>query len=351
MHDTQTENTDKPTNPWLELILESNKNTEAPKAYWNAMQNALIQYGFWPRMENYSHSFTKVLGRLEVEEFYQKLCDAAANDVIDFSGIEFADVNFCGAIFLRAVNFSRTKFQSRVSFERTKFFHSTSFEAAQFFEGAFFSQVRFDAKTSFKFTEFGCNKASKKRAHALFSGIFADGVEFHGSKFEGDCEFRSVRFVSKQDPFAFVSFYDMKFCGDTLFSDVEFEQVKFEKIKFMGKVNFLATKFVSHINFSDVEFMQAVHFGGEHQKTACHFVGNLIFNLVIVNEIVIFNWAYVKANFYCFYCPELQFSSFRDCRISGAVWLIDSNIFGELKLQDHKNTLNLRGTNFANRPP
>ena len=33
-----TENTDKPTNPWLELILESNKNEKEPTKPWNFAQ-------------------------------------------------------------------------------------------------------------------------------------------------------------------------------------------------------------------------------------------------------------------------------------------------------------------------
>ena len=164
LNDTQTEDTDKPTNPWLELILESNKNTEEPTAYWNAMQNALIQYGFWPKVENYSHSLKKVLKREEVEKFYRKLRDADSTEVIDFNRLELADVNFNGANFLRKVRFIFTKFLDDVSFDKANFhgtvsfdggkFSGVNFDAAQFFAKAIFSSLAFKQTATFRKTKF-----------------------------------------------------------------------------------------------------------------------------------------------------------------------------------------------------
>ena len=36
-----TDDTDKPTNPWLELILESNKNEKEPTKLWNFAQKII----------------------------------------------------------------------------------------------------------------------------------------------------------------------------------------------------------------------------------------------------------------------------------------------------------------------
>ena len=144
LHDTQTEAIEKPTNPWLELIIESNKNTEAPTAYWNAMQNALIHYEFWPKVENYSHSPKNVLKRKEVENFYRKLIDANSTEVIDFNRLELADVNFSGANFLREVHFIFTEFLDDVSF------FEANFRGYAMFHGAKFSGVDFEAAQFFK---------------------------------------------------------------------------------------------------------------------------------------------------------------------------------------------------------
>lgn len=139
LNDILTEDTDKPTNPWLELILESNENTEAPTAYWNAMQNALIHYEFWPKVENYSHSLKNVLRREEVENFYRKLIDADSTEVIDFNGLELADVNFTGANFLREVHFIFTEFLDDISFVEANFHGPVRLH------GGKFSGVNFDA--------------------------------------------------------------------------------------------------------------------------------------------------------------------------------------------------------------
>ena len=112
------------------------------------MQNALIHYEFWPKVENYSHSPKNVLKRKEVENFYRKLIDADSTEVIDFNRLELTDVNFTGANFLREVHFLFTEFLADISFAKANFhgsvkfdggkFSGVNFDAAQFFAKAFF---------------------------------------------------------------------------------------------------------------------------------------------------------------------------------------------------------------------
>ena len=266
MNDILIEDTDKPTNPWLELIIESNKNTKAPTAYWNDMQNALIHYEFWPKIENYSHSFTEVLGRLEVEEFYQKLRDADSTEVIDFNRLELADVNFTGANFLREVRFIFTKFLDDVSFAKAKFrgyamfhgakFSGVDFEAAQFFAEAQFVGVEFKQTATFRKTKFydfvlfqsatDSDQKTNFQRQAFFTEThFYDNVFFKEVQFSDGCDFQNAEFCD-------IIYFDSCECrGGTGFTggELNFAGANVDLIMrlraFRGPVNFRGTNFVN----------------------------------------------------------------------------------------------------------
>ena len=130
------------------------------------MQNALIHYEFWPKVGNYSHSLKNILRREEVENFYRKLIDADSTEVIDFNGLELADVNFTGANFLRDVHFIFTEFLDDISFVEANFHGFALFGGAtdsdqktNFRSQAFFTETRFYYNVFFKEVQFsdGCD--------------------------------------------------------------------------------------------------------------------------------------------------------------------------------------------------
>ena len=266
MHDTQTEDIEKPTNPWLELIIESNKNTEAPTAYWNAMQNALIHYEFWPKVENYSHSLKNVLRREEVENFYRKLIDADSTKVIDFNRLELADVNFSGANFLREVHFIFTEFLDDVSFFEANFrgyamfhgakFSGVDFEAAQFFKEAYFVGVEFKQTITFRKTNFYdfvwfCSQSdgdqkTKFQTQAFFTEThFYDNAFFKEVQFSDGCDFQNAEFCD-------IIYFDSCECrGGTGFTGGKLNfaganvELKMRLRAVRGPVNFRGTNFVN----------------------------------------------------------------------------------------------------------
>ena len=249
LNDILTEDTDKPTNPWLELILESNKNTEAPTAYWNAMQNALIQYGFWPKVEKYSHSFTKVLGRLEVEEFNQKLCDATANDEIDFSGIEFREIIFLGAKFLLPVNFYETQFLADANFKNTSFLAEVKFELVNFRKSVCFENVNFGSSAIFDWAQFA-SASNKPTDHKVsFSGEIRSALTFTGCKFWSDLNFERVNCHKSHGLFTMVNFQLAEFHGEARFYNVRFELNYFHQCTFHRIAHFAKIEFAENVNF------------------------------------------------------------------------------------------------------
>ena len=266
LNDILTEDTDQATNPWLELILESNKNTKAPTAYWNAMQNALIQYEFWPKVENYSHSLKNVLKREEVEKFYRKMCDADLVEVIDFNRLELADVNFNGANFCRDVQFISTKFLDDVSFAKANFhgtvrfdggkFSGVNFDAAQFFAKALFSSLAFKQTATFRKTKFhgslwfGSLSESDQKTNFQRQAFFTK-AQFHKIAifnevlFSNGCDFQNAEFCD-------IIYFDNCECrGGTGLTGgkLNFAGANVEFIlrlrAFRGPVNFRGTNFVN----------------------------------------------------------------------------------------------------------
>ena len=292
LNDPLTEDTDKPTNPWLELILESNKNTEAPTAYWNDMQNALIQYGFWTRMENYSHSFTKVLGRLEVEEFYQKLCDASANDEIDFSGIEFREISFLGAKFLLPVNFNETQFSADANFKNSSFLAEAKFKLVNFRKSVCFENVNFSSSAIFDWAQFA-SASNKPTDHKVsFSGEIRSALTFTGCKFWSDLNFANVKYHKSPGLFTTVDFQLAELHGEARFFRVKFDSNYFVQCTFYQ---------IAH--FSNIEFAENANFGGSV------FEGKLIFGTSGEGEAIVgrdFFWIVSKLSGMLFFRLKLR---------------------------------------------
>ena len=261
LNDLHIEATDKPTNPWLELILESNKNTEAPTAYWNDMQNALIQYGFWPRMVNYSHSFTKVLGRAEVRKFYQKLCDVNANDEIDFSGIEFREIIFLGAKFLLPVNFYETQFLADANFKNTSFLAEAKFELVNFRKSVCFENVNFGSSAIFDWAQFASPSNNPTDHKVSFSGEIRSALTFTGCKFWSDLNFERVNCYKSHGLFTTVNFQLAEFHGQARFYNVRFELNYFSQCTFHRIAHFAKIEFAENANFGGSVFEGKLIFG------------------------------------------------------------------------------------------
>ena len=333
MNDILTEDTDKPTNPWLELILESNKNTEAPTAYWNAMQNALIQYGFWPRVEKYSHSFTKVLGRLEVEEFNQKLCDATANDEIDFSGIEFREIIFLGAKFLLPVNFYETQFLADANFKNTSFLAEAKFELVNFRKSVCFENVNFGSSAIFDWAQFA-SASNKPTDHKVsFSGEIRSALTFTGCKFWSDLNFERVNCHKSHGLFTMVNFQLAEFHGEARFYNVRFELNYFHQCTFHR---------IAH--FAKIEFAENVNFGGPHLEANLFLVrrekvkqqmAEIFLNRFKVERDAIFS-ADVKGDLNCHDAQFTNALDFKNFKIVGKIDLSNSFIKGKVKLHNLK---------------
>ena len=99
-----TEDTDKPTNPWLELILESNKNEKEPTKLWNFAQKIIKS----PKPGTIAGL---TLEQIRVaENIVNRLRNLEMDYEIDFSQDTFKEVNFKSAIFCLPTSFENAKF-------------------------------------------------------------------------------------------------------------------------------------------------------------------------------------------------------------------------------------------------
>jgi uncharacterized protein YjbI with pentapeptide repeats len=146
---------------------------------------------------------------------------------LDFTGAEFDDVDFGGAVFAGA----------QVSFRGARFSANTVFDGAQFCGGL----------TSFTGAEFSGGMVSF--LNSMFSGF---EISFIGARFSGGL----VAFAGAKFSGAEVRFRDANFCGQVII----FEGAEFSG----GLVNFLNVKFAgSQVSFNGTKFSGGkVDFGG-----------------------------------------------------------------------------------------
>ena len=114
LNDTQTEDTDKPTNPWLELILESNKNEKEPSKLRNLVQDLIqnIKDEIWIKNEADRNRDFHV-----ANQFLRRLIKARQSGRIDFSQLNLRVINFSNARFVQPAIFSGAKFDGHMSFQ------------------------------------------------------------------------------------------------------------------------------------------------------------------------------------------------------------------------------------------
>ena len=115
--DLQTEDTDKPTNPWLELIIESNKNEKEPTKLWNLVQEEIAR-GRPFRLDDQRalYHVRQIFGD-QHELAFRILHDIGALEytaTINLGNVEFFDVNFQNAIFNLPVDFREVISKTRL---------------------------------------------------------------------------------------------------------------------------------------------------------------------------------------------------------------------------------------------
>ena len=124
MHDTQTEDTDTPTNPWLELIIESNKNEKEPTKLWNLVQEEIARGRPFRLVDQRALYHVRQIFGDQHELAFRILHDIGALEytaTINLGNVEFFDVNFQNAIFNLPVDFSRSHFEKAVTFDDASF--------------------------------------------------------------------------------------------------------------------------------------------------------------------------------------------------------------------------------------
>ncbi len=316
------------------------------------MQDALIQYKFWPSFANYSHSFTKVLRQEEVGEFYRKLCDAMEEDEINFANVEFDEVDFTGARFLLQTYFTAAIFKEDVSFRNANFLHYTHFTKVNFHKSAnfdrcyfnssvefdhasidgdaFFQNAVFDDHVRFNKTNFGAATAQNVLVRSNFwSAEFKSGASFDDCNFCVRCSFKGTLFsgVTYEEWNSF-SAYFCSFVGATFHGALIFEPRR----------NFLIGNFSKAIFFSDARFSSC-----DFQKIIfekARFADDVHFHDVFFTEGCTLQSATIDGGLFL-----------KNCRFKDTFDLRDVVIRGQTDLKNFDSTLNMRGAAFINHPP
>ena len=325
MHDTQTEDTDKPTNPWLDLIVESNKNEKEPTKLWNLMQDYLAEKGdlevFSPR--KYERHFLN-----SAFIFLQRLKLLEMDQVIDFSGLEIGNLNFKSAHFRFPISFKKTRFLKFANFGHAEFKSMVDFGFVQFDQSAFFENADFSGHANFSNAEFGAERDKAKKYGFSFSAAkFNDTATFDNCKFYGESRFNGTLFGG-------VNYEEWNEHSTYFYSCVDAE--------FHGRFEFSPSQSL-HANFSGAEYFgQALFKDFEFQRV---ILENSNFSEGVTFKSVSFREGGNFTN------VAIGGSEFKDCKYSGKFNFADAEIKDHLKLPSFGNTLNLRGTNFVNRPP
>lgn len=138
-----TEDTDKPTNPWLELILESNKNEKEPTKLWNFAQKIIKS----PKPGTIAGL---TLEQIRVaENIVNRLRNLEMDYEIAFSHYTFKEVNFKSAIFCLPTSFENAKFLQLANFDHAKFKSTVDFGSVQFDQNVYFEHAYFGDHANF----------------------------------------------------------------------------------------------------------------------------------------------------------------------------------------------------------
>lgn len=194
LHDTQTEDTDKPTNPWLNLILESNKNEKDPTKLWNRVQDE-IERGtpFRLNEEGETRTIRHIFGD-QYELVFRILCDIGLLEdtaTINLSDIKFLDVNFQNAQFNLPVDFLRCHFEKPVIFDDARFHKEADFTHCIFAKAVSFDRMRFGKFATFTNAKFAISSKQNDNDQKLLFNVKSEAnANFENSEFGGPLEFR-----------------------------------------------------------------------------------------------------------------------------------------------------------------
>lgn len=325
MNDLQTEDTDQPTNPWLELILESNKNEKEPTNLWNAVQDYVAEDGdlkiFSPL--NYSHRFLNF-----ASNFLLKLKLLDMHHEVNLSGLEIGNLNFKSAHFRFPISFKKTRFLQPANFGHAEFKSTVDFGSVQFDQNVYFEHADFGGHANFSNAKFGAERDKTKKYNFSFSAAkFWNTATFNNCKFYGESSFNGTLFGGvnyaewNENSTYFYSCVDAEFHGKFEFSPSQSLHANFSGAEYFGQALFKEFEF-QRVIFEDSTFLKGVKFKNVRFREGGNFTN-----------------------------AEINGSEFINCPYSGKFNFADAEIKGHLKLPSFDNTLNLRGTNFVNRPP
>ena len=325
MHDTQTEDIEKPTNPWLDLILESNKNEKEPTKLWNVVQHYVAKNGDLKIFSSikYSHRFLNIACN-----FLLKLKLLDMHHEVNLSGLEIGNLNFKSGVFQLPTSFEKTRFLKLANFGHAKFKSTVDFRFVQFDQNVYFEHADFGDHANFSNAKFGAERDKTKKYNFSFSAAkFKNTATFNNCKFYGESSFNGTLFDGvnyeewNEHSTYFYSCVDAKFHGKFEFSPSQSLHANFSGAEYFGQALLKDFEF-QRVIFENATFSEGVTFRNVSFREGCNFAN-----------------------------AAMGGSEFKDCKYSGKFNFADAEVKDHLKLPSFGNTLNLRGTNFVNRPP
>jgi uncharacterized protein YjbI with pentapeptide repeats len=195
--------------------------------------------------------------------------------VTDFSGATFkGPSDFSEADFQGDVIFGQATFREPAKFNKAEFRADADFATANFKHDSHFSGTEFHGNTNFTGCEFhawGLFDSSRFDSSVTFAqSIFFGSANYNGVEFVTDADFAKTRFI------AFADFQKAHFRGKALFQNASVEckalfrqsvfsqEANFTDCRFTHPVNFATTDFQAPVLFDHVIFMQFVDFSKAH---------------------------------------------------------------------------------------
>jgi uncharacterized protein YjbI with pentapeptide repeats len=180
--------------------------------------------------------------------------------VTDFSGATFkGPSDFSEADFNGDVIFRQASFHEPAKFNKAEFRASADFATANFKHDAHFSGTGFRGSTNFGECEFhawGLFDSSRFDGSMTFSqSIFFGSANYNAVEFATDADFVKTRFI------AFADFQKAHFRGRALFQNASVEcKALFRQAVFSQEANFSDCRFTHPVNFANADFHAAALF-------------------------------------------------------------------------------------------
>jgi len=233
------------------------------------------------------------------EELIQKIIKHSEDEAIDFSYVNFPEIDFLNitSSFSKEIKFYKSLFQGSTSFSGITFEEKSDFSFSQFNMDVDFSDIKFKKIVRFYKTNFKeeCDFSASEFYIEKIRDSNDKSVNFHHTVFEHIVDFQSVIFHNE------VNFQSAKFKEEALFNQVEFrKKCHFYNTSFKQNIDFTECIIKEEATFKNATFDKSANFNKawlNNVDFSFCTIKNLSLQNAKIKSIILDNMDFEKINF------------------------------------------------------